>query len=115
MKRIALCAFVFIFLAALASAQEPNLEKQIIKMFVQDAAGRLSFVDAVQTESGEVLIRPVPVGTVCNGGSCATTGGTVLNCPTSGGPVCKAHEVCTCTCVLNTDGTWSPKNQCVEE
>jgi hypothetical protein len=33
----------------------------------------------------------------CNGGQCAA-GGTILNCPTSGGPTCSSIENCYCVC-----------------
>lgn len=109
-KRIIGCAVVCLFLAAMVSAQEWADEGQLVKMFVQDASGRLSFVDAIRTSTGEFVAVP---GGLCNGGECATPAETVLSCPTSGGPTCKSDQVCSCKCVKNADGTWSAKNVCV--
>lgn len=113
MKRVIGCAVVCLFLAAMVSAQAWADEGQLIKVFVQDASGRLSFVDAVQHSDGQI---DVVLSGACNGGSCESGTGHVLDCPKTGGPNCKSDEVCTCQCFKNTTtGTWYSKNVCVKE
>ncbi len=114
MKRIVVCMAVCLFLATMAMAQGWGDDGQLVKVFVQDASGRLSFVDAVQHIDGQVEV--LPVSGACNEGSCETGTGHVLNCPKTGGPNCKSDEVCTCQCFKNaTTGTWYSKNVCVKE
>ncbi len=49
----------------------------------------------------------------CNGGSCQTPGGLILNCPTSGGPTCGSGTICGCQCgQLPNSGVWASANIC---
>jgi len=106
-KAVGLC-FILLLVAGMASAQDG--EGRLFKMFVQDAAGNLSLVDAIMTETGEL----VAAAGVCNGGTCLTSNGVTLTCPASGGPTCAEGEVCSCKCVKNSDNTWSAVNKCVK-
>lgn len=49
----------------------------------------------------------------CNGGTCNTSSGLQLSCPTSGGPGCDGEEVCLCGCTQRSNGGWSTSNACV--
>jgi hypothetical protein len=48
----------------------------------------------------------------CNGGSCLSGLGSVLNCPTSGGPTCNSTQPCGCICLNTQNGTWTTANFC---
>ena len=60
-------------------------------------------------EEADVLVA---ADRVCNGGSCLTSNGTRLDCPTSGGPTCEEGEACTCRCIRLPNGTYTAANHC---
>jgi len=52
-------------------------------------------------------------GAACNGGTCQTRNGTVLSCPTKGGPICDDEKACICQCFKIGNG-WTAANRCVD-
>lgn len=106
---ICLCFLLAVILLPARSQAEPG---QLYKLFVQDGQGNLSFVDFIETETGELQAA----AGACNGGTCLTSTGVILDCPDSGGPTCAEGEVCSCRCVKNReDNTWSAVNKCVKK
>lgn len=53
-------------------------------------------------------------GSGCNGGTCQSSTGTTLSCPTSGGPTCNTDQTCECYCNKHNDGSVSAVNRCVK-
>jgi len=118
MKRVA--AWIVVLLVAgvgLAQAREAA-PTGAYKIFAQDAQGRISLVDAMVNEAGEVVatsgsdVVSPPPGTLCVGGSCETPRGSVLTCPSTAGPICAAGEVCHCQCTKTSNGTYTAVNSC---
>ena len=52
-------------------------------------------------------------GAACNGGTCQTKNGTVLSCPTTGGPICPDEKACICQC-FKVGNTYTAANRCVD-
>lgn len=52
-------------------------------------------------------------GAACNGGTCQTKNGTVLACPTTGGPICADEKACICQC-FKVGNTYTAANRCVD-
>ena len=52
-------------------------------------------------------------GAACNGGTCQTRNGTVLACPTTGGPICPDEKACICQC-FKVGNTYTAANRCVD-
>ena len=52
-------------------------------------------------------------GEACNGGTCQTKNGTVLSCPTAGGPICEDEKACICQC-FKVGNTYTAANRCVD-
>ncbi|MEM8931440.1 MAG: hypothetical protein AAGE94_09710 [Acidobacteriota bacterium] len=70
-------------------------------VFLIDDDGALKLTDAATTADGDIEVRKCFSGP-CNGGTCETAGGTVLTCPTTGGPSCSSSEECSCSCAGGT-------------
>jgi hypothetical protein len=52
-------------------------------------------------------------GAACNGGTCQTRNGTVLACPSTGGPICPDDKACICQC-FKVGNTYTAANRCVD-
>ena len=50
----------------------------------------------------------------CSGGQVMTPTGTVLDCPSGGGPRCKTDQECVCVPVANPGGGYGSKNDCLD-
>ncbi|RPG13329.1 MAG: hypothetical protein CBC32_002340 [Proteobacteria bacterium TMED72] len=77
-----------------------------------------STASITQAKDGQALFFESPsvaldAGETCNGGSCQTKNGTVLSCPTAGGPICDDDKACICQC-FKIGNTYTAANRCVD-
>lgn len=95
------------------TASADGLAEESTPVFLVDEDGSLVFTDLwfVDRESADAVAVPADA---CNGGTCTTDNGTILECPKSGGPTCKDDEECICKCIENDDETWSAVNRCIK-
>jgi hypothetical protein len=74
-----------------------------------DSQGQLRWAPL---EAGSDLLKRTALADPCGGGSCQTSGGMILSCPTSGGPTCTSSQICGCQCGRSSLGGWTSANVC---
>ncbi|MGB0513907.1 MAG: hypothetical protein ACPGJE_03600, partial [Wenzhouxiangellaceae bacterium] len=113
-----------VILLSLAAITPLSATETTEPAFLIDANGRLVLSEAVVIDDSAYIaasafsgvldtgISPIAVG-ACNGGTCRTSDGDTLSCPSSGGPSCNSGQSCVCTCRVNDDGSAFAVNRCV--
>lgn len=115
---------ILVILFSLAAVNPLFASETTEPAFLIDETGRLVLSEAVVIEDSAYVsasafsgvfneeIEAIAVG-ACNGGTCRTSDGDTLSCPSSGGPSCNSGQSCVCTCVVNDDGSAFAVNQCI--
>ena len=107
---------VLVLMAPLPQATAAAAETQALELgeFLEllargDSSALSTNASVLATDQGLKFIMPPEP---CNGGSCESGNGNVLNCPVSGGPTCSGTQSCVCVCARNSNGSWGSANTC---